>query len=428
VRNLSSPHIPPAIAGLSLLISACTAFAGTAPLPGSSPEAVGMSAARLERLSGTMRGYASTGRMAGSVVLVARRGKIAYFEAFGHRDLESRDPMRQDTVFRIASQTKALVSVAAMILMEEGKLTPSDEVGRYLPEFAKTKVFVPGENGGKGVTVEAKRPITIRDLLTHTSGIGYGDGPAGKLWEAANVGPSFADFDTARADAVKRLASLPFDHQPGERWRYGYSTDVLGVVVERVSGMLLDEFLRTRICEPLGMRDTRFTLPASQRDRLATLYSTSEKGPVTRAPDTGDGANQGKFVGGPFKKLSGGGGMLSTAGDYARFLQMLLNGGELDGVRILSRKSVELMTTNHLGSLEFEPGAGFGLGFYVVTDNGARGSHGTDGEYGWGGAFHTTYWVDPREQLIVVYMTQLMPAKLDDHEKLRALVYQSIID
>jgi CubicO group peptidase (beta-lactamase class C family) len=413
--------------GLASLIAACTAFAGATPLPGSSPEAVGMSATRLERLSETMRGYASEGRMAGSVVLVARRGKIAYFEAFGHRDLEARDPMRQDTVFRIASQTKALVSVAAMILMEEGKLALSDEVGRHIPEFAETTVFIPGD-AGAGRTVEAARPITLRDLLTHTSGIGYGDGPAAGLWEAAKIGPLFADFDTARADAVKRLASLPFDHQPGERWRYGYSTDVLGVVVERVSGMRLDEFLRTRICEPLGMRDTRFSLPAAQRGRLATVYSTAEQGPVTRAPDTGDGANQGRFVGGPFKKLSGGGGLLSTAGDYARFLQMLLNGGELDGVRLLSRKSVELMTTDHLAGLDYEPGTGFGLGFYVVLDNGARGIPGTNGEYGWGGAFHTAYWVDPREQLVVVYMTQLMPAALDDHEKLRALVYSSIMD
>jgi CubicO group peptidase (beta-lactamase class C family) len=225
------------------------------------------------------------------------------------------------------------------------------------------------------------------------------------------------------------MAALPFDAQPGEKYIYGYNTDILGVVVERASGKSLDEYLRTRIFEPLKMRDTYFYLPPAKADRFATVYSATPAGKLERAPTAGTMVSQGQYVEGPRKSFSGGAGIVSTAADYARFLQMMLSGGELEGARILGRKTVELMTVDHIGALETEAGRGFGLGFSVVTDVGLRGIPGSVGEYGWGGAYHSVYWVDPQEQLVVVYFTQLLPsAGLDDHAKLRALVYQAIVD
>ena len=393
------------------------------------PEAVGLSSERLKRLSEALKGYVKEGKLPGGVVLVARRGKVAYVEAFGQRDREAGAPMREDSIFRIASQTKALVSVGVMMLQEEGRLLISDPVGKYLPEFRETTVAVPKQGGGYEV-VKAKRPITIRDLLTHTSGVGYGGGVARDRWEAAKItGWYFADRDEPVGATVARMAALPFDAQPGERWNYGYSTDILGALVERVSGQTLDEYLRARVLEPLGMKDTHFYLPESKADRFAVVYSAKESGGLERAPEPGGMVGQGAYVKGPRKSFSGGAGLLSTANDYARFLSMLLNGGELDGKRLLSRKSVELMTVDHLDGKPYQAGQGFGLGFSVVKDLGARGQPGSVGEFGWGGAYHSTYWVDPKEQLVVVYFTQVIPARgLDDHDKLRALVYQAIVD
>jgi len=392
------------------------------------PEEVGLSSERLQRLTDTFQGYVKDGKLAGAVVLVTRRGKIAYSGAFGARDLEAHSPMKEDAIFRIASQTKALVSVAALQLQEEGKLLLRDPVGKYIPEFQKTKVAVL-RPGGYDV-VDAKRPITIRDLLTHTSGVSYGDGPAKDLWEKAGItGWYFADRDEPVAATVVRMAALPFDAQPGEKYIYGYNTDILGVVVERASGQPLDEYLRTHVFEPLKMRDTFFYVPPAKADRLATVYSATPNGKVERAPTAGTMVSQGAYVEGPRKSFSGGAGIVSTALDYARFLQMMLNGGELEGARILGRKSVELMTVDHIGALETDLGVGFGLGFSVLKDVGLRGTPGSVGEFGWGGAYHSTYWVDPKEQLVVVYFTQLLPnAGLDDHAKLRALLYQAIVD
>ena len=409
------------------LTLAQTGYAQT--LQRTKPEAVGLSSERLKRLSESLNGYVKDGKLAGGVVLVARRGKVAYLEAFGQRDREANSPMREDTVFRIASQTKALVSVGVMMLQEEGRLVITDPVGKYLPEFRETTVAVPKQGGGYEV-VKAKRAITIRDLLTHTSGVSYGGGVARDRWEAAKItGWYFADRDEPVGATVARMAALPFDAQPGEKWIYGYSTDILGALVERVSGQPLDAFLRARIFDPLGMKDTHFYLPESKADRFAVVYSAKEAGGLERAPEPGGTVGQGAYLKGPRKSFSGGAGLLSTANDYARFLSMLLNGGELDGKRLLSRKSVELMTVDHLDGKSFRDGQGFGLGFSVVKDLGARGQAGSLGEYGWGGAYHSTYWVDPKEQLVVVYFTQLIPARgLDDHDKLRALVYQAIVD
>ena len=397
-------------------------------LPRTEPEAVGLSTARLERLTEAMQAYVDAGDLAGGVVLVARHGRVAYLESFGQRDIETQSAMTDDAIFRIASQTKAIVSTGVMLLQEEGKLLISDPVGRYLPEFAQTKVAVARNDGGYDV-VGARGSVTIRQLLTHTSGVSYGDGPASDRWEAAGIqGWYFADRDEPVADTISRIAALPFDAHPGEQWVYGYNTDILGALIESVSGRPLDEFLRRRIFEPLGMDDTHFYLPRDKRGRLATVYSATNEG-LERAPDPGHMVGQGAYVDGPRTSFSGGAGLLSTATDYARFLQMTLNGGKLEGTRLLSRKTVELMITNHLTDQPFRAGQGFGLGFSIVEDVGGRGLPGSTGEYGWGGAYHSTYWVDPTEALIVVYLTQLIPAGgLDDQGRVRALVYQAIVD
>ena len=401
--------------------------AGQSPVR-STPEEVGVSSAHLQRLSRALKDYVADGRLPGAVTLIARRGKIVYSEAVGHRDREASKPMQKDTIFRIASQTKALVSVGIMQLQEDGKLQITHPVGRYLPEFLKTTVAVRRPDGGYDV-VDARRPITIRDLLTHTAGIAYGSGVAADRWKAAGIqGWYFADRDEPIATVVSRMAALPFDAHPGERWVYGYGTDILGVVIERVSGQPLDEFLRQRITEPLRMLDTHFYLPHAKADRLAAVYSRAG-GRLERAPAVSAMVGQGGYVTGPRKSLSGGAGLLSTASDYMRFLQTLLNGGELDRARILSRKSIELMTVDHLGTIEHQPGVGFGLGFSVVKDLGRRGSVGSVGEFGWGGAYHSTYWVDPAEHLIVVHMTQVIPSgDLDDYGTVRALVYAALLD
>ena len=413
--------------GLALALLSAPLYAAE-DLPRSEPEAVGLSAARLARLTHAMQAYVDDGRLAGGVVLVARHGKVAYLQSFGQRDLESASPMSDDAIFRIASQTKALVSAGVMLLQEEGQLLISDPVGRYLPEFTATQVAVERDDGGYDV-VDASSAVTIRQLLTHTSGVSYGNGPASDKWEAAGIqGWYFADREEPVGDTVARLAALPFDTQPGEAWVYGYNTDILGALIEKVSGKPLDEFLHTQVFEPLGMTDTHFYLPQGKRARLATVYSTTATG-LARAPEPGHMVGQGAYVDGPRASFSGGAGLLSTATDYARFLQMTLNGGELEGTRLLSRKTIELMTANHLTDQPFRAGQGFGLGFSVVEDLGARGIPGSAGEYGWGGAYHSTYWVDPAEELVVVYLTQLIPAgDIDDHGRLRALIYQAIAD
>ncbi|MXX85379.1 MAG: beta-lactamase family protein [Acidobacteria bacterium] len=415
----------------AILAGACAG----APPPDTSS---GLNPDRLARLDAALEGYVEAGALPGAVALVAGREEILYLKAVGYRDREADDPLETDDIFRIASQTKAVVSVAIMVLQEEGRLLISDPVGRHLPEYLETTVASPNPDGTYDV-VPARQPITIRHLLTHTAGITYGGGTAAKEWiEADMTGWYFAHREEPIRETVRRMASLPFEAHPGDYWVYGYATDILGAVVEVASGMPLDEFLRTRIFEPLGMADTHFYLPPDKRDRLTVVYSAGEDG-FTRAPDPGGMVGQGAYVDGPRTSFSGGAGLLSTASDYGRFLQMLLNGGTLGDARILSPKSVELMTVDHLGGLLVrdlndasavfgaERGVGFGLGFRVVEDVGAHGVPGSKGVYGWGGAYHSSYWVDPEEELVVVYLAQLIPAGgLDDHAKFRALVYQAI--
>ncbi|MEA1881569.1 MAG: serine hydrolase domain-containing protein [Candidatus Marinimicrobia bacterium] len=411
---------------VALFISLTTAQ----PFRSGRAEAVGMSSKRLEILTHQMESYAANNQLSGGVTLVLRQGKIAYFDAFGFRDVESGDLMESDDIFRIASQTKAIISVGIMILQEQGKLLLKDPMGKYIPEFNKTTVAVPNNNDSYDV-VEAKRKITIRDLLNHTAGIGYGNGPAKDQWEKAEIqGWYFAHRNEPILDTVKRIAKLPMDAHPGNRFVYGYNTDILGALIEVVSGQSLDVFIRKNILDPLQMDDTHFYLPSDKSSRLATVYSSSDSG-IEKAPIPGLGIGQGQYISGPRKSFSGGAGLLSTAEDYATFLQMMLNGGTFNKKRIISRKSVELMTVDHLRSIQFpwRNGTGFGLGFSIAKDLGERGTLGTVGEFGWGGAYHSTYWVDPHEELVVVYFTQLIPAKgIDDHGKLRALIYQAIIN
>jgi CubicO group peptidase (beta-lactamase class C family) len=415
------------IASLVLLLTSLSVAAQE--LSRAKPEEVGLSSERLQRLSAVFQEYVDEDKLSGSVIMIARQGKVAYLDALGQRDRESKSPMKTDTIFRIASQTKALVSVGVMILQEEGKLLISDPVGKYIPEFQETTVAVSKEGGGYDV-VKANRPITIRDLLTHTAGINYGGGVASDRWEEAGIqGWYFADRDEPISDTITRLAALPFVAQPGERFVYGYNTDILGVVIERASGKTLSDFLHARLFKPLGMRDTHFYLPPKKKNRLAVVYSASDTSALERAPDPGGMIGQGAYVEGPRKSFSGGAGILSTAMDYTSFLQMMLNGGSFNGKHILSRKTVELMTLDHVGDIFRRDGMGFGLGFSIVEDLGERCVPGSVGEFGWGGAYHTTYWVDPAEQLVVTYFTQLRPTNnLDDHGKLRALIYQAIVE
>ncbi|MEY4930550.1 MAG: hypothetical protein RI909_1274 [Bacteroidota bacterium] len=397
-------------------------------LPVGKPEDLGFSSERLQRLTNVFQAYADDKKMAGSVVLVMRHGKVAYFNSFGKRDIEANAAMQNDAIFRIASQTKALVSVGIMILQEEGKLLISDPVGKYIPEFNETTVAEPREGGGYNV-IKAKRQITLRDLLTHSAGVGYGYGLAADKWKEANIqGWYFADRDEPVGATIARMAKLPMEAHPGEKFVYGYNTDILGVVIEKASGKSLDEFITSRILTPLGMKDTHFYLPQNKVNRLAAVYGAYANKPLERSPDSGGMSGQGLYVSGPRKSFSGGAGLLSTATDYAKFLQMMLNKGTLQGVRILAPSTVELMTSNHLGKIPYSAGQGFGLGFSVCTNLGERGTPGSEGEFGWGGAYGSTYWVDPKEDLVVVYFKQLTPTNnVDDQSKLRTLIYQAIV-
>lgn len=421
---------PKHILNISLFILLFSAASFAQELTKVAPERVGISTERLQFLTNTLQKYVVDGELSGGVALIARHGKIAYLHSFGKSDIEGNVAMSDNSIFRIASQTKAIVSVGIMMLQEEGKLLISDPVGKYIPEYKETTVAVPSGDSTYKI-VKANRKITLRDLLTHTSGIGYGYGIASDLWKKAGIqGWYFANRDEPILETVKRMAGLPFESQPGEKFVYGYSVDILGAIIEIVSGEPLDVFLKSHILGPLGMNDTYFYLPISMSNRLSVVYSSTENG-LQRAPDPGEMVGQGAYVKGPRKSFSGGAGLLSTAEDYAKFLQMMLNKGSFNGKRILSPNTVELMTVNHLVKATFPwaKGTGFGLGFSIVEDLGARGTPGSVGEYGWGGAYHSVYWVDPKEDLLVVYFTQLIPANgVDDHAKLRALVYQALVD
>jgi len=395
-----------------------------------SPSAQSLSAERLARIDRLFQQYVDEGRVGGAVALVLQDGKPVYERAFGWRDKEAGSKMTTDAIFRIASQTKALTSAAILSLMEEGTIGLNDPAGRFIPAFSKTTVAV--QNGQDVQILPARRAITIRDLLTHTAGISYGTNQSvASQYETKGLGPAAgfgwytADKDEPICTTMERLATLPFVAQPGEAWVYGYNTDILGCIAERASAMPLDELIRTRLTGPLGMKDTQFFLPPAQRNRLAAVYSIAQAsgGTITRAPDGPRG--QGHYVDGPRKSFAGGAGLLSTAHDYARFLEMIRNGGAIDGVRVLSPRTVELMTTNQVGTLHSTTGLGFGLGFETTDRYGANGLD-SAGAFGWGGAYGSVYRVDPKSHLVLVLMIQMLPTAGDIGNRFPTLVYQAL--
>ncbi len=405
--------------------------AQTAPAPAQSATTPsGFSSERLARVDRALQQYVDDGHVAGIVALVLRDGMPVYERAIGWSDREAGRRMASDAIFRIASQTKAITSVAILALMEEGRVVLSDPVSRFIPAFAKTTVSVRGDAGA--TIVPARRAITIRDLLTHTAGISYGTGPdVAALYEARGLGPAAgygwytADKHEPVCETMERLATLPFAAQPGDAWVYGYNTDVLGCVVERASGVPLDEFIRARITGPLDMRDTHFFLPPAARERLAAVYASGADGKATRAPDGARG--QGHYVDGPRRNFSGGAGLVSTARDYARFLEMIRNGGALGGVRILAPRTVALMTANQVGTLYSSAGLGWSLAFETTERIGAS-SLDAPGAYGWGGAYGSWYRVDPKSRMTMVLMIQLIPNRTDVRATFPTLVYQAFFD
>lgn len=396
------------------------------PLPNAAPAEVGLSAERLDRLSTVLRSDIARGRVPGAVALVGRHGRIAYFESFGQRDPAagvpaSGNPASKDTIFRIYSMTKPVVSVAAMMLWEEGRFLLDDPIGKYLPELGDMKVAQQGE--GSLEPVPAARKITIQDLLRHTSGLTYefrGNGPVHKMYMAAKI----YSRNQTNAEQTAALGKLPLIHQPGTRWEYSRSTDVLGRLIEVLSGMSLGTFLQNRIFGPLGMVDTAFHVPPEKHSRLAEAFA--------KDPDSG-GTVQLLDVRSAPKFESGGGGLVSTAADYARFLQLMLDRGTLQGTRLLSRKTVELMTADHLGPITgasdlLVPGYGFGLGFAVRMHAGIATMPGSVGQYFWGGLAGTTFWVDPAENLFAILLIQA-PGQREYYRMLfRDMVYSAFAD
>jgi CubicO group peptidase (beta-lactamase class C family) len=401
-------------------------------LPAAKPETVGMSSERLARIGAAVQKSIDEKRIAGAVTLVVRRGRVVWLKPQGMMDREANKAMRADTMFRICSMTKPITSVAVMMLYEEGRFLLDEPISKYLPEFKNPKVLIKPESGAS-YTIPAVREITIRDLLRHTSGLTYHwNDRLGPMYTAANVAHGLLPYDGTIADNVKRLAGVPLLFSPGDRWEYSLGVDVLGRLVEVVSGKPLDEFFATRIFEPLGMKDTYFYPPENKMERLATAYTYYADKGLNRFPDTP--IAEGSFVysadyptRGPKKLFAGGAGLNSTAMDYARFCQMMLEGGKAGNTRLLSRKSVELMTEDQLGKIS--PEQGFGLGFGVEGVKAPLSELGSAGEFVWGGFFYTAFSVDPKEQMIVIFMAQLHPTgELSLDRQVNALAYQAIAD
>ena len=406
------------------------ALLAAAPVLLSAQTAPRFAPARLARIDRFMQQYVDSGQIGGAVGLVLEDGRVVYQHAVGWLDKEAGRRMTPDALFRIASQSKALTTVAILSLVEDGVLAVGDPVSRYIPAFAHTTVETKSDTGL--VARPAARPITIRDLLTHTAGISYGtDAPIAPLYAAKGLGPAAgwgwytADKDEPICTTIERLGTLPFVAQPGERWVYGYNTDILGCVAERASGMPLDELIRTRITGPLKMNDTYFFVPRGASGRLATVYLSDSTNHAQRAPDGPRG--QGNYVDGPRKNFSGGAGLISTAADYARLLEMLRNGGALGGVRILAPHTVDLMTHNQVGLRFDSTGAhGFGFGFETTERYGASGMASV-GTFSWGGAYGSGYSVDPVEHLVIVFMINQLPNRSDIGAKFPTLVYQALV-
>lgn len=429
------------VASVAVALSATIAWAQA--LPAARPEQVGLSPERLDRIGQIFRSEIEKGKLPGAVVLVARRGRIAYFEGLGLRDRTTGAPMTPDAIFRIYSMTKPLVSVGAMILIEDGRAVLTDPVSKFLPPLGKLQVSVPKTDSVSGkvtyTMVPAEREMTIQDLLRHTAGLAYGEltanAPVKDAYAKAGLyAPQGLPFDPrgiTPTEEVERLAAAPLAHQPGTVWDYSLATDVLGRVIEAISGMPLGRFLEERLFVPLKMTDSGFFVPGEKLGRVAQPFATD---PATGSPirliD----------VSAPPKNDSGGAGGVSTAADYLRFSQTLLNGGRLDGARVLSRTTVAWMTADHLGRLADHaltpgelllgvPGYTFGLGFAVRREEGLAGTPGSAGEYTWGGFAGTYFWIDPKEELVGILMTQAPgPLRVHYRKLFRQLVYQAIAD
>jgi CubicO group peptidase (beta-lactamase class C family) len=400
-----------------------------------SPEEVGFLSTRLKRLSDRLNEGVKNNELPGAVVLIARNGKIVMFESYGFRDKDAKVAMTNDTIFRIASMTKPIVTLAAMMLMEEGKLTLADRVSTYIPAFADTKVAVPKkkEDGTVEMVLEPQfRPMTVHDLMRHTSGLTYGAVGANPV-KQSYLDMKVADRSQTNAEMADKLGKLALLYQPGTTWEYSMSTDVLGRVVEVASGMPLDKFIEERITKPLKMGDTAFEASADKKARGARPMKEGPKNELPAIPDITE----------KFTWRSGGGGMVSTAADYARFLQMFANGGQLDGVRLVSRKTIDLMTADALppdikmgvDMFRFEAlepsarmGQGFGLGFAVRNVQGVNPLPGSPNDYYWGGAYGTYFWHDPRERMYVIFMMQSPQARLRYRYLMRDLVYQAMVN
>ncbi len=428
---------------------AMPAFAGGSP--DARPERVGISSDRLERVTEQIKADVDADRIPGAVGMIARDGKVVYLEAFGESDSEKEKPMRPDDIFRIYSMSKPITSVGLMMLYEQGKFRLSDPIGMYIPELADMQVLVEkGETSGgpafnipetdedgnplpaaevdkdSYTTVPAERPITVQDLLRHTAGFTYGffgNTSVDKMYQAAGI----LTMDRDLQHMCEKLGKIPLQYQPGTTWHYSVAVDVQGRLIEVLSGMAFDEYLEEKIFKPLGMPDTGFYVPEEKLDRLAQMYSPTEDGGL----EVANPMMSRNFVRKP-TFFSGGGGLVSTANDYMRFCQMMLNGGELDGVRLLSPKTIELMTSDHTTVIENNPrrysGYGFGLGFAVAKDLGMIGAPTSVGEFNWGGAAGTRFWIDPEEKFIGIYMVQILPHPFAFGENFKIMSYQTIVD
>ncbi len=411
-------------------------FAG---LPRATPESAGMSSERLDRIRPAFESYVTEGKLSGVITVVARDGQVVHFEASGHQDVEAGEPMTEDTLFRMYSMTKPIASAALMMLWEEGHFLLSTPLSAILPEFADTEVYVSGD-GGDMETEPPRRPIVVRDLMTHTSGLTYTfiPSPVAASYAAAGLkGSADAVPHDDLAHYVRELAKQPLLAHPGTAWNYSVGLEVAGRVVEVASGQTFGEFLKERIFDPLGMVDTAFHVPDEKLDRLAVNYAPTPEGGIVVMDDPETSAYRK-----PPKVEMGGSGLVATAGDYLRFAQMLANGGELDGVRILGTQTVALMMDNHLGSaygpspmsslnldMGMSEGMGYGLGGYSITDTGLTGLPASPGTYGWGGAASTDFLVDPEEDLVAIVLTQLLPTGTYPlRPTMEVLTYQAIVD
>ncbi len=424
---LIGPVADPAAAQSLAPSSAGTgATRGTAPggVSAVSAAAAPFDVTRLARIDSAMKKLIADQKIPGAVVMLVRDGKVAYHKAFGYRDLGTKAPLQRDDIFRMASQTKAITSLAAMMLWEEGRFQLDDPISLYLPEFKQLRVLT--KFNAADSTYEARptqRRITIRQLFTHTSGIDYpsiGSEEMRAIYAKAGVPSGIGTDGAVLADKMRILATLPLKHEPGERFTYGLSVDVLGRLVEVLSGQSLDQFFRTRIFVPLKMNDTWFALPADKQARLVALHQERD-GKLT-ASHTAEGGLDPDYPNRDIKYFSGGAGLSGTTADYARFLQLFLNGGELSGVRLLSRKTVEMMLVNQIGALQ----PAFGLGFAIETPQNDNASPSTVGTFSWGGAFATTYWADPKEQLVGLVYTNVYGSTAKLGDTFKSLVYSAL--